>query len=849
MSKKFNERKINKQSKARLDPQNVNGGTKRSPFSRFIPKPLFTPETNQQVMSYFFKDYDGEGVFRIDDTHYSITFEYTDISFAKTDQNVALNVFLSWVDYLNSFSESTHVQILSAGIPTDTETFKQQFLFDNPEEGKENPNKQIEKITGEFNTLVSQTIGYKKNTLITKRYITLTTEAKDMGDAYDKLMALVRKSEGKFKEIGSKITVLDSHKRMEIIHDFWNIDTMYDKEIKDAVNYANENNLTIYDVLAPQHEAINMKDDDCIVIEQLDKTEIEEIQEINTKKKYIRALYLGQKLPQTISPRVYNAITTIPEIHMFSTVNIQPIQTAKAVKAINKKRTGLETERYDKIKKLAKEGVDYSFLPDKRVEDGIENYNELLYDIQKNDQKIFESNMIVCILATSKEQLDTDTEKVMEKAAEMMVEFHILKWQQLEGVMNCLPLGHNTIQFQRTDTSEMTACFTPFNSKDFMHPKSIFYGQNQISGNGIFLDRKDLMNGNGCVLATSGSGKSFAVKMLIEQVLVRYPQDEVIIIDFQKEYQKLIEAFGGQTVEISANANTFINPLDLDENYDLSDSGRGAPIKSKIEYMQSFIEAILNRTSESNDLSSSIEQSVVDRCCNIVYREYIESGYKDKSKLPLLKNFHMALTQQPEPEARQLAKALERYVTGSLNIFSHETNVDIHNRLICFDIMDLPDSIQSVGYLVLLDYIMNRLVANQKLGRSTWIFIDEFHILLNNKGGADYVAKIYKIARKFKGMPTVITQNIADVLKTEQGRKILGNSDFAMLMRQMPVDIPEIQRIFGISDEEISYITGKGAGRGIIVFAQEKIPFVNRVKDDFLIYELNNTSNMMISRV
>lgn len=816
-------------------------------FSKYFPKKVFTPRTNQECMKLFFKDFNEEGIFQIDDTHYSVTFEYTDISFAKTAQEVAENIFLTWVDYLNSFPETVHIQILNAGIPTDTENFKKQFLYDE----SKNNNSSVEKITNEFNTLISRTIGYNKNTLLTKRYVTLSIEAKDMGEAYDKLMALVRKSENTFKEIGSKISVVPTHKRLEIIHDFWNIDTMYDKEIMDAVTFSKENNLTIYDVLAPQKENINMREDSYILIEKQETFEVEGVDssDYETEKKFIRALYLSPKLPQSISPKAYNAITTIPDIHMFSAVNVQPIQTAKAVKNIGRKKSGLERERYDKIKKLAKEGVDYQFLPDRRIEEGIESYTQLLYDIQKNDQKIFASNMVVCILASTKEELDNNTIRLTEKASEMMLEFNILRWQQLEGVLNCLPLGHNTLQFQREDTSEMTACFTPFNSKDFMQPKSIFYGQNQISGNGIFLDRKALMNGNGCVLSTSGGGKSFFVKMLIEQILIRYPEDEVIVVDFQKEYQKLVEAFEGQTIEISTNANTFINPLDLDIHYDLSESGKGSPVKSKIEYMQSFIEAILNRNYESNDISVSVEQSVVDRCCNSIYEEYVQSGYTDQSKIPLLKDFHKVLIKQPEPEAKLLAKALERYVTGSLNLFSHPTNVDIHNRLICFDVMDLPNSIQSVGYLVLLDYIMNRLVANQQLGRHTWIFIDEFHILMNNNGGADYVAKIYKIARKFKGMLTVITQNISDVLQKEQGRKILGNSDFALLLRQMPVDIPEIMRIFGISNEEVSYITGKGAGRGMIVFAQEKIPFVNKVPDDFLIYELNNTSDMVISRM
>jgi len=303
------------------------------------------------------------------------------------------------------------------------------------------------------------------------------------------------------------------------------------------------------------------------------------------------------------------------------------------------------------------------------------------------------------------------------------------------------------------------------------------------------------------------------------------------------EYYPLIKAFGGQSLSISTNTNTYINPFDSSLQYEKDDK---EAIKSKSEFVLAFIESLFSRLSEE-------QKTIVDRCTNNIYEEYQLHNFNEEYE-PDFKKFYDELLKQPENEAKNLALVIERYVIGGMDIFSKKTNIEIKNRFIAFDISELPPSIQKTGYLVVLEHIMNRLHRNKTLGKHTWIFIDEFHILLANQFSSEYIAKIYKTGRKENAIPTIITQNIEDVIKNEDGRKILSNSEFAMILKQKPLDLPPISKIFDISDEEARYVTDSPAGQGIIVFGDDKVIFRNQVSKDSYIYELNQTSNMQISR-
>lgn len=793
---------------------------KDSLFSKLLKKynayKVAKPKTTSQIIHTFFKDFnENNSIIQLDDTHFSVCFEYQDISFAKANYEEQENIFLKWVEFLHSFNYNDHIQIVCFGTPVKTKDYKQKFIYN-----ENSTNENESKIAKEFNTLIETAIGDKEEILCEKRQVVITTKAESMKEAQDIFFQYQLRTEEKFKELKSKITRVNIVERLSSLYNIFHNELAEENGIDNFIKYAIENKLSIYDVLAPK-EDVSFREKNYIKVGE---------------NKFIRVLYVS-KLPKSITPRFYNRITTITNYNIITTLNITPTDPAKVIKMVNKKISGMKTERLEKIKKANKNNYSYEAVLDEKLEDAISDAQELRDALQKKKQKLFTNNFLICIQADSLDELNKATKLVKSIGNEYLITIYNLDWQQLEGLQNCLPFGWNTLQIQRSLTSESTATNVPFNTKDLMHEDSIFYGINLVSKNPVFCDRKKLLNGNGCVLATSGAGKSFSIKVLIEQVLLRYPEDEICVIDPQGEYYPLIKAFGGQALNISTNTNTHINPFDSSLQYSKDDK---EAIKEKCEFILAFVESIVNGLSGE-------QKTLIDRCTNNIYEEYQLHNY-DKNYEPDFKKFYDELLKQPEKEAKNLALIIERYVVGGMDIFAQKTNIEIKNRFITFDISDLPQSIQTTGYLVVLDHIMNRLHRNKTLGKHTWIFIDEFHILLANKFSSEYIAKIYKTGRKENAIPTIITQNIADVIKNEDGCKILSNSEFAMILKQKPLDLPPICKIFDISDEEAKYVMDSPAGQGIIVYGDDKVVFRNQVSKDSYIYELNQTSNMQVNR-
>lgn len=793
---------------------------KRKKISKIISN-VFIPTSTQSIISFLFKDFDVKtGIMQINDEEYSICMEYTDVSFAKADDEDAENIFFKWLEYLHSFKDDTHIEIVNASVPIKTKRYIENYVFDTNLENKEQ-----KQISEELNELVTNALGTNEETLINKRYIIISIKAKNFVEANALFMNIYLKTERKLKELKSEVRLVPIKERLEFIYNYMNTKTLEEQKIDDIIEYAKDKNISIYDAIAPQK--ISMRESDFIEIED---------------KKFMRMLYVS-KLPKSMTPRFYNKITTLQDINIITTLNITPTNSAKAMKQVSKSLSAMETERLEKIKRAGKSNLDYSYVVDKKLEDKISNAEQLQVDLQKNNQRIFKNNFLICVIANSFEELEDNTLKIYEVASEMLIEVRPLLWQQLEALQNTLPLGHNTIQIQRSLTSEATAVNVPFNSKNFLHEKSIYYGINLVSKNAIFCDRKKLLNGNGCVLATSGAGKSFSIKTIIEQILLRYPDDDVCIIEPQNEYSELLRAFNGQKVVLSSTSKTYINPFDLSIGYSLSD-GDKSEVKSKVEYIIAFIESIVG-----TDGLSAGQKTIIDRCTKIAFEKYEESGLTDESLIPTLPDFYQILSKQPEEEAKTLSLILERYVKGSIDMFSKKTNINIKNRLVSFDISQLSSSLKQTGYLVVLDHIQNRLAKNKALGKYTWTFVDEGHILLDNVYSAQYLANFFKTGRKLNAMNTFISQQISHLLRSEYGKDILSNSEFALILKQKPLDLPKICEIFGISEEESMYIQGDApSGQGLVVYGSDIIPFRNKIPKDYLIYRINNTDSIAQAR-
>lgn len=791
--------------------------TKLSIFPKKKKDSVLRPSITPQIIEVFFKEICDNGIMRIDNTHYSACFEYTDVSFSKAKEDEQESILLKYVDFLNSHTETEHIQVVHTGTIVETEDYKSKFILPKNDNLTENE----QKISNEINDLITSVLGHKTETLCETRLITISISAESLDEAKDYFMEYQIRLEEAFKRFKSKVRRITNQERLELLYNTLNINTFHNDypEVKDIVKYASDKNITVYDILAPKEE-VSFKERNLIKIGD---------------KKYIRIMYLD-KLPKSITPRFYNELTTIQDANIIVTENITPTNPAKVIDMIDKKISGMKTERLQKVKKAYKNNYDYSYVRDEKLEDRIRDAQMLRDALTKKKQKLFAKNLLVCIIADSPKDLNIITSKVKKIAATYIVSLRNLDWQQLEGLQNLLPFGFNTLQFQRSMTSEACATSVPFNTKQLLHEKSLFYGMDLVSKSVVFADRKMLINGNGCVLATSGAGKSFFVKLNIEQTYLRYPNDDIIIIDPQGEYHPMMSALDGQTIEISPLTDTHINPFDFNVGYSDDSSD---PIKTKVEYILAFIESIVG----GNGLTGE-QKTIIDRCTKNILEDYV-SGKGKEPDFPL---FYEELKKFPEKEAGNLALILERYVYGSMDIFAKHTNVDMHNRLICFDISNLTTSFQTTGYLVVLEHIMNRLSQNQQQGKNTWLWIDEFHILLANQFSADYIAKIFKIGRKYGALPSVVTQNIADVLKSEQGQKILSNSEFAVILKQKLLDLTPICKIFDISSEEAKYVIDSPQGQGLLVYGDDKVAFKNTVPEDYYIYALNQTSNLQKSR-
>lgn len=784
---------------------------------------MFIPRTNSQIMSMFFKDYDEKsGIMRIGENTYSVCYEFSDVSFAKANEEDQNKIFMKYVDFLNSLTTNMHIQVIHCGVPVATSRYKENYNYPILDSYSENE----KRLAEEFNDMIESNLGSSKTTYCETRLIVATIVADSLEIAKDELFQYQMQIEEQFSAFHSKLRKWSIQERLQFLYDTFNLTPYvikYPNGEKFSDLLAENTDLSIYDILAPK-EDIDPREQKFIVIGE---------------KKFIKTLYIN-KFPTSLTPEFYNRLTQL-EANIIVTENIVPTDPAKTIKKLEKKISGLVTERYEKIKRSAKNQVNYEYVRDEKLEEKIENQEGLRKALVKKKQKLFRKTILISITANDYDEMMRIEKQVRAIAGEFLFGISSLDWQQFEGLQNILPFGYNNLQFYRSLHSEAVAESIPFNSKKLLQEHSLYYGVDMVSKSMLCCDRKRLMNGNGCILATSGAGKSFFVKTNIEQINLRYPEDEICILDPQGEYNPVVNALDGQIIEISTTANTYINPFDMELQYVDEDND---PIKTKIEYILAFMESIVGHLTGE-------QESIIDRATKRIYEQYFTDKAKgiDNIEMPSFPIFYNELKTYQEEEAKNLVLILERYVQGGMDIFSKDTNVNIKNKIVCFDLHNLTASMQTTGYLVVLEHIMNRVARNKAMGRNTWLFIDEFHILLANNYSAEYIAKIFKIGRKLGCLPTVITQNIADVLKSEQGCKILSNSEFAAILKQKTLDLTAICKIFDISPEEAKYCSSSApSGQGVIVYGDDIVPFRNRVSKDTYIYELNNTDGMQVLR-
>jgi type IV secretory pathway VirB4 component len=512
-------------------------------------------------------------------------------------------------------------------------------------------------------------------------------------------------------------------------------------------------------------------------------------------------------------------------------LHIQAIDQNAAIKNVKRKITELDEMKINEQKKAVRSGYDMDIIPSDLATYGGEA-KKLLEDLQSRNERMFLITFLMLNTAPSKKQLNLNVKQAQSIAVQHNCQLVPLDFQQESGMVSCLPLGYNKISIQRGLTTSSTAIFVPFTTQELFQvdKEALYCGLNALSNNMIMVDRKNLKNPNGLILGTPGSGKSFSAKREIANVLL-VTDDDVIICDPEGEYFPLVEAFHGQVVKISPTSKNYINPMDINLNYSDEDN----PLSLKSDFILSLCELIVG----GRDGLQPIEKTIIDRAVHIIYQPYLNDPRPEN--VPILQDLYNTLRKQDEKEAKTLATALEIYVTGSLNVFNHRTNVDVNNRLVCYDIKELGKQLKKLGMLIVQDQVWGRVTANREAHKSTRYYIDEFHLLLKEEQTAAYSVEIWKRFRKWGGIPTGITQNVKDLLASQEIENIFENSDYIYMLNQAAGDREILAKKLGISQHQLSYVTQSGEGEGLLFYSNVILPFVDRFPKDLKLYSIMTT--------
>ena len=753
----------------------------------------------QDTISY--KKMRPDGICIVRDNYFTKTIQFYDINYQlarNEDKNI---IFENYCDFLNYFDKSISVQLSFLNQTMDISDFEKSIAI-KPQ------NDDFDGIRAEYTEMLKNQLARGNNGIVRKKYITFGIEADNIQNAKQRLERIETDIINNFKILGVRAFSLNGMERLELLHSCFNGG---ENKLNFSWNLIYKTGLTTKDFIAPT--SFNFSDGRCF---RMGGT-------IGTVS------FLHILAPELTDEMLKNFL----EIQSALSVNIhiKSIDQSEAIKMIKRKITDLDKMKIEEQKKAVRAGYDMDIIPSDINTFGIDA-KKLLEDLQGRNERMFLVTVLIMNTAKTKKALNSAIFEVQSIAQQRNCPLRRLDYQQEDGLMASVPIGINNIGIQRALTTSSTAIFVPFTTQELFSdsPEALYCGLNALSNNMIMVDRKMLKNPNGLILGTPGSGKSFSAKREMTNAFL-VTNDDIYVCDPEAEYNPLIHALKGQVVKLSPTSRDYLNPLDININY----SDEENPLALKSDFVLSFCELIIG----GRDGLEPIEKTVIDRSVTRIYQKYFENP--TPANMPILEDLYEEIKKQPEQEAGRIASALELYVKGSLNVFNHHTNVDISNRIVCFDIKELGKQLKKLGMLVVQDQVWNRVTINRNEHKSTRYYCDEFHLLLKDEQTAAYSVEIWKRFRKWGGIPTGITQNVKDLLSSAEIENIFENSDYIYMLNQAQGDREILAKKLGISPQQLSYVTQSGAGEGLLFYGNTIIPFIDRFPKDTKLYSLMTT--------
>lgn len=758
------------------------------------------PRTAQQSIPFqrMFPD----GICRVRDNYYTKTIQFQDINYQLAQQEDKTAIFEEWCSFLNFFDSSIHFELSFMNMSTDADSFEKSIRIPYRKD-------EFNPIRTEYSQMLKTQLAQGNNGLTKAKYLTFGIEADSMKQAKPRIDHVQTDLLNNFRRLGVTAKVLNGKERLQLMHSMFHMGD--NDKFMFEWNWLTSSGLSVKDFIAPSS----------FVFPGGRTFQMGEL---------YGAMSFLAITASDLSDQLLKDFLDM-ESSQIVTMHIQSVDQTAAIKTVKHTITELDRSKIEEQKKAVRSGYDMDIIPSDLATYS-KDAKSLLKELQSQNERMFLITFLVMNTGKTPQELENNVFQASSIAQKHNCNLKRLDFQQEQGLMSCLPLAQNLIKIQRALTTSSTAIFVPFTTQELFQngAETLYYGLNALSNNLIMVDRKKLKNPNGLILGTPGSGKSFSAKREIANAFL-VTDDDIIICDPESEYTALVQKLKGQVIKISPTSTQYINPMDINANYSEEDN----PIALKADFILSLCELIVG----GKEGLQPVEKTVIDRCVHQIYQKYFENPVPEN--MPLLEDLYNALLEQEEKEAHHVATALEIYVKGSLNLFNHRTNVDIQNRLVCYDIKELGKQLKKIGMLVVQDQVWGRVTANRNAGKATRYYMDEFHLLLKEEQTAAYSVEIWKRFRKWGGIPTGITQNVKDLLSSREVENIFENSDFIYMLNQASGDRQILANQLNISPHQLSYVTHSGEGEGLLFYGNVILPFADRFPTDLELYRIMTT--------